>query len=1015
MHNDLDTRTRQYGREIFARLDRQGPVLFTRAWLEDKLMGLGMHDPALKVQLFRFVDTLPYLKRPAEVSRHLREYLNEAKDELPWWARWGTKLIPNSGILGRGLAFASQTGAKQMARKFIAGSNVGEAVEAVRAMRNRRLAFTIDLLGEATITEAEADHVQKQYLDLLHGLTREVNALPEEPLIDRDDRGPIPRVNVSVKLSALFSQFDPIDPDGTSRAVCRRLRPILALAKQTGAFVNFDMEQHSFKDVTLRIFRDILTEPEFQNWPHVGIAIQAYLKDTEADLRALLEWAKAVRKCPVWIRLVKGAYWDYETVIAAQNHWPVPVFTKKWQSDANFEKLTEFLLANVDWLIPAFGSHNVRSIAHAMAVAERLKVPPRRYEFQMLYGMADAIKEAIQSLGHRVRIYTPYGQLLPGMAYLVRRLLENSSNDSFLRQGFTEGLSEEVLLMNPNDHVQEPPPLAPLPEGRGEQEGPVSCPPLPSGRGARGVGLAFQNDPLTDFALEANRVAMKAALDQVRTEFGRSYPLIIDNRPYAVGKWMKRENPSRTSEIIGEVAMADVAAANAAVASSLKAFDPWRDTSVEERAGLLRRLAEQFRKRRFELSAWIVFETGKPWRESDADVSEAIDFCEYYARQMMELGKPQHRDVPGEDNRYFYEPRGVSVIIAPWNFPLAILTGMATAALVAGNTVILKPAEQSGIIGAKLMECLQAAGVPPGVANFLPGDGEEIGPALVQHPDVALIAFTGSLKVALLINEQASRTPGGQNFVKKVIAEMGGKNAIIVDADADLDEAVKGVVDSAFGYGGQKCSAGSRAIVLDGIYDQFLARLVEATKSLAVKAADDPGCSLGPVIDAEARARILTFIETGKKEARLAHQTDLGALAEQGHFVPPTIFADVPEDASIAQDEIFGPVLSVIRAKDLDDALRIANGTRYALTGGCYSRSPSHLEKVKRKFRVGNLYINRKCTGALVDRQPFGGFKLSGIGSKAGGPDYLLQFVLPRTITENQMRRGFAPETGAGE
>jgi RHH-type proline utilization regulon transcriptional repressor/proline dehydrogenase/delta 1-pyrroline-5-carboxylate dehydrogenase len=508
---------------------------------------------------------------------------------------------------------------------------------------------------------------------------------------------------------------------------------------------------------------------------------------------------------------------------------------------------------------------------------------------------------------------------------------------------------------------------------------------------------------------------MRAALDAVRKEFGRTYPVVIDNRPYGVGRTLKRENPSRKSEILGKVALANVEAANAAVASCLRAFDGWRDAPVEERAALLRRLAEQFRKRRFELSAWIVFETGKPWRESDADVAEAIDFCDYYALEMEKLGAPQHRDVPGEDNRYFYEPRGVAVVIAPWNFPLAILTGMASAALVTGNTVVLKPAEQSGIIAAKLMECLIAAGLPPGVANFLPGDGEEIGPTLVKHPDVALIAFTGSVKVGLMINEQASHTPGGQNFVKKVIAELGGKNAVIVDADADLDEAVKGVVDSAFGYTGQKCSAGSRAIVLDGIYDQFLARLVEATKSLAVKPADDPGCSLGPVIDGEARARILKYIETGKTEARLAYEADLGALMEQGEFVPPTIFADVPENAKIAQEEIFGPVLSVIRAKDLDDAIRIANGTKYALTGGCYSRSPSHLEQVKRRFRVGNLYINRKCTGALVDRQPFGGFKLSGIGSKAGGPDYLLQFVLPRTITENQMRRGFAPETGTGE
>ena len=1003
--NALDARTRQYGREIFARLDRQGPVLFSRAWFEDRLMGLGMADPALKVQLFRFVDTLPYLKRDDDVSRHLYEYLGEAREELPWWVRQGMRLIPSGGPLGKVFAWAARSNAERMARKFIAGSNVQEAVDAVRRMRSRGLAFTIDLLGEATITEVEADHVQKQYLDLLAGLTHEVNDWPEEPVIDRDDRGPIPRVNVSVKLSALYSQFDPIDPDGTSRAVCRRLRPILRLAKQTGAFVNFDMEQYSFKDATLRIFRDILTEPEFRDWPHVGIAIQAYLRDTEDDLKQLLDWAKTERRCPVWVRLVKGAYWDYETVVAAQNDWPVPVFTRKWESDANFEKLTDFLLANVDWLIPAFGSHNVRSIAHAMSTAESLGVPRRRFEFQMLYGMADPIKEAIQSLGYRVRIYTPYGQLLPGMAYLVRRLLENSSNDSFLRQGFAEGLSEEVLLMNPADkgHAVTAP---------AEGNGAVKAHP------SRRVGFEspipppFRNEPPTDFAREASRAAMRDALAAVRRQLGRTYPAVVNNQPLPVAATIDSVNPSHKAERVGKCAAATVEQANAAVAAANAAFDTWRDTSVEERAALLRRVADQFRRRRFELSAWIVLETGKPWREADADVAEAIDFCDYYAVEGVKLQGTQTRNVPGEDNLYFYEPRGVAVVIAPWNFPLAILTGMTAAALVTGNTTILKPAEQSSVIGAKLMECLRDAGVPPGVANYLPGLGEEIGPTLTNHPDVAVIAFTGSLKVGLMINEQASRTPGGQNLVKRVIAEMGGKNAIIVDTDADLDEAVKGAVDSAFGYAGQKCSAGSRAIVLEGIYDQFLHRLVEATRSLTVAPADNPGASLGPVIDGEARDRILKAIATGKREGRLVYQADLGPLADEGFFVPPTIFADVPENAWVAQEEIFGPVLAVTKAKDLDDALRIANGTKYALTGGCFSRSPQHLERVKRKFRVGNLYINRKCTGALVDRQPFGGFKLSGIGSKAGGPDYLLQFVLPRTITENQMRRGFAPETG---
>ncbi|HET6572678.1 MAG TPA: proline dehydrogenase family protein, partial [Fimbriiglobus sp.] len=358
--SDLEPRVWAYGREIFARLDRQGPVPFTRAWLDDRLMGLTRDNEALKVQLFRFVDTLPYLiNDPREIGRHLREYLGEARDKLPWWVRAAVKFLPERGLGARLLARAARSNATGMARKFIAGSNVREAIEAVARMRTEKLAFTIDLLGEATITESEADRVQKQYLDLIAGLTREVNQWPEVPEIDRDDRGPIPRVNVSVKLSALYSQFDPIDPDGTTEAVCARLRPILSAAKRSGAFVNFDMEQYSFKDVTLKVFREVLTEPEFRDWPHVGIAIQAYLRDTEADLHRLLAWARDKRKTPVWVRLVKGAYWDYETVLAAQHGWPVPVWTQKWQSDANYEKLSTFLLENHAWLVPAFGSHNV--------------------------------------------------------------------------------------------------------------------------------------------------------------------------------------------------------------------------------------------------------------------------------------------------------------------------------------------------------------------------------------------------------------------------------------------------------------------------------------------------------------------------------------------------------------------------------------------------------------------------------------------------------------------------------
>jgi RHH-type proline utilization regulon transcriptional repressor/proline dehydrogenase/delta 1-pyrroline-5-carboxylate dehydrogenase len=406
----------------------------------------------------------------------------------------------------------------------------------------------------------------------------------------------------------------------------------------------------------------------------------------------------------------------------------------------------------------------------------------------------------------------------------------------------------------------------------------------------------------------------------------------------------------------------------------------------------------------------MVYECGKNWREADADLAETIDYANFYAQEMLRLASPRLRNVPGEDNSYFYEPRGVVVTIAPWNFPMAILAGMTLAAVVTGNTVVMKPAEQSAVVGAKLMEVFQEVKLPPGVVQFLPGVGEEVGPTLTNHSDTAMIVFTGSRGVGLMLNRQGADMVPGQDHVKRVVAEMGGKNAVILDDDADLDEATHGVVWSAFGYQGQKCSACSRVIVPGSLYDKFLSRLIEATKSLKIGPAEDPGNQMGPVIDEEAYNRIRGTIGKCKAEARLAYAGEVSPLANEGYYIGPHIFAEVPPESSLAQEEIFGPVLAVLKAKDLTEALAIANGTKYALTGGFYSRSPANIQRVRREFRVGNLYINRKITGALVDRQPFGGFKLSGIGSKAGGPDYLLQFVLPRTITENTMRRGFAPE-----
>src|SRR5262249_3220623 len=400
------------------------------------------------------------------------------------------------------------------------------------------------------------------------------------------------------------------------------------------------------------------------------------------------------------------------------------------------------------------------------------------------------------------------------------------------------------------------------------------------------------------------RDAMAAVLRDVGAQLGRTYPPVIAGRTITTAATIDSVNPSHCRQIVGRCGRATPEHARQAIDAAKAAFPGWRDTDTRTRADYLFRATAVMRRRRFELAAWETFECGKQWREADADVAEAIDFCEYYAHEMLRLDKGQPREVPGEENFYFYEPRGVTVVIAPWNFPLAILTGMTAAPLVTGNPVIMKPAEQSSVIGAKLMEIWQDVGLPPGVVSYLPGIGEEIGPTLVNHPDVAMIAFTGSKGVGLLLNRQAADMQPGQDHVKRVLAEMGGKNAIIIDEDADLDEAVHGVATSAFGYQGQKCSACSRVVVLEPIYDVFLNRLIEATRSLKSAPAEDPGCSVGPVIDAEARRRVLEYVEQGKRDSRLVYAGDVGPLAEEGYYLGPHIFADVVPIAVIAQEEI---------------------------------------------------------------------------------------------------------------
>ncbi|WP_067930039.1 L-glutamate gamma-semialdehyde dehydrogenase [Alicyclobacillus kakegawensis] len=513
--------------------------------------------------------------------------------------------------------------------------------------------------------------------------------------------------------------------------------------------------------------------------------------------------------------------------------------------------------------------------------------------------------------------------------------------------------------------------------------------------------IPYRPEPLTDFSVASNREAFDEALARVSQELGRTYPLLIGGEAIDTGRYLESHNPSAKSELIGRVAKAGKEQIEAAIRAAETAFSTWSEMPAFERAGVLFKTAAILRRRKHEFSAWMLLEAGKSRAEADADTAEAIDFLEYYGRQMLDLtrrGDDLLTPLAGEDNHMEYIPLGVGAIIPPWNFPLAIVTGMTVSAVVAGNTVLLKPASQTPVIAYKLVEALTEAGLPQGVVNFVPGDPEEIGDFLVEHRDIRFISFTGSKDVGLRMNELAAKRIPGQRWIKRFVAEMGGKDAIVVDADADLENAARTIVNSAFGFSGQKCSACSRVIAHEAIYDALVDRVAALTRELSVGDVRDAGHFTGPVIDQKAFDKVTRYIEIGKQEGRLVVGGE--ASADKGYFVQPTVFADVAADARIMQEEIFGPVVAFTRVASFAEAIRVANQTEFGLTGSVFTKSREHIALARRQFHVGNLYFNRKCTGAIVGAHPFGGFNMSGTDSKAGGPDYLLLFTQPKVSSE---------------
>ncbi len=1034
--------------------------------MQRRILAQTMADPAFKTQLFRFVDVYPSIRDSGDLLRHLRDYLGgvDAPRPLDRLVATDKRRLP-----GWAVTRLTERGIQRMAETLIAGRDATDALPTLKRLRRRHTGFTLDLLGEACLSDAEAGEYARRYHDLLDYLPAKVARWGDDRIVDESPYGPDPRVNISLKVSSLYSQIDPLDFEGSRRAIVSALKPLFVKARQNGAFLTIDIERFVHRDLTYAAFADLCRDPELRDWPHLGIVVQAYLRDSAEIVQGLIYLAKD-RGTPFTVRLVKGAYWDYETILAAQEHWPSPVFLRKAETDAQFEKLAKRLIDNWQWTRPALGTHNLRSIAVGIAAAEAAGLPPEAVEIQVLHGMADSIRRACVREKFRVREYVPVGELIPGMAYLVRRLLENTANESFLRHAFAQGDDVATLLaapvVRPGDRAAA---TAADRRGRGD------C----SRRRRRPRGPPrSRTRPTRTSPGKRDREAMRKALITIAASAGRDYPVLIDGEAVQTGEWITSVNPAKPGEVVGRVAAASQAEADRALDSAVGAFHFWRDTPAAERADIMFKAAAAMRQQRFELSALEVLEAGKPWREADADVCEAIDFLEYYGREMLRLSEVrQISDVPGESDLFFYEPRGVAVVVAPWNFPLAIPTGMVSAALVAGNSVVFKPASPTPVLGYALVRILHEAGVPGGALAFLPGPAGEIGDYLTGDPRVDLIAFTGSLDVGTHIMEQAVAVKPGQRDIKRVIAEMGGKNAIIIDTDADLDAAVEGVLDLGLrlrrpevlglqpgdrdghhlrpvpapphpGDGepqdrrprrprhprgpGDKRRRPRRhpAVHRDGqgrshpggAGDAASRRRRQSTRRRrdadrspprrddAPKPDDIPAEGGGPVPPREAPAA-----DAAPTADEIPAADEAPSHDEPGYFIPPHVFADVPPTATIAQEEIFGPVLSVIRATTFDEALQFALGVKYGLTGGLYSRNPAHIMRVAREFRVGNLYINRPITGAMVGRQPFGGSRMSGVGSKAGGPDYLLQFMEPRVVTENTIRKRIRAGRAGGE
>ncbi len=955
----IESRTQEIGNRLLdaAEAYRPGPAERMQDWL----LTHAVADDRFRGRLLRYMDVLAaldYDESGHQAKRLANEYFSGGFPDLPFALRWLFRLARNEAVPARVVGQSARRSAELFARRFITRPGI-ETVSATTAfLANQGRYPSFDLLGEAVLSEREADQYGGRYLSL-------IDQLGQDPAAGTRTAGDIAALQVSLKLSSLTAQFTPLDPRGTVARLRPALERIAERARAVGVGITIDLEQYEYRDLTWRVFTETFAPGErLGDWPDIGIVLQAYLREADSQAAEMVNFARA-RGTPFQVRLVKGAYWDYETITAAANRWRPPVFTEKRATDAQFERVLELLVPASPELRLAVGSHNPRAHACGEALAEAVGLPPGAIEHQTLMRTAEGTSRALTQLGWMARDYVPVGELLPGMAYLVRRVLENSSQAGFLLQS-RRGVPRTELLKRP--------------PGR---RSPPERPDEPTRAGV------FSRTPGARWFDPVFRLTFEEALDATRVEQRRHLTLEAAGRRLPATEELIIHSPSDPGgEPLGTVDLAGEAAALEAVSVARQALTDWAGRPAAERAAVLRRAARLLEERAAEFAAWVVCEGGRDREGAWGEVEEAIDALRYYAAEAERLF--------GEFGSKI-SALGVAAVLPPWNFSLAIPCGMTSGALAAGNTVVLKPAEQTPLIAHRLVALLHEAGVPPRALIFLPGRGETCGRALVGSPDVNLVAFTGSRAVGTEIYETAAQVRPTEGPIKGVVAEMGGKNPILVFADADLDEVVEATIESAFGHANQRCSAASRVLIERPVYELLRRRLADAARSLNVGPAEAPSTQVNPVIDAEAAERLRKAAARARSECEVVlDRFDLAGAGGQHQLFGPLIVelgAERATSAATATEELFGPILLLVPFEDEATAYRIANATAYGLTAGVFTRSPATIERAVRAIECGNIYVNRKTTAARVGVEPFGGVRMSGTGPQAFGPDYLWAFT----------------------